>query len=124
MKVHFALRKNYLSRNLITKFESEAPKVYTRALNYLEKWFLFESLQYRAFQVLSLKNVKKSPSLDGIIDIWMLSPWKNELPSDALPEELSALESLFSSLSGYSVEKWCSFFSKESAPNLLKLCNM
>jgi hypothetical protein len=70
----------------------------------LEKWFPFESLQYRTFQVLSLENVEKSPSLDEIIDIWMLSPWKNELPSDALHEELAALESVFSSLSGNSVK--------------------
>jgi hypothetical protein len=95
MKVHFALRKNYLPRNLIEKFESKALKVYTRALNYLEKWFPFESLHYRAFQVLSLGNVEKSPSLDEIIDIWMLSPWKNKLPSDALHEELANLESVF-----------------------------
>jgi hypothetical protein len=51
----------------------------------------------------------------------MLSPRNNELPSDALHEELAALESVFSSLSGNSIEKWCSFFSKESAPNLLKI---
>jgi hypothetical protein len=88
MKVHF--RKKYLSRNVVSKFESEALKVYTRALNYLEKWFPFESLQYRAFQVLSLENVEKSSSLDEIIDIRMLSPWKNKLPSDALHEEFAA----------------------------------
>jgi hypothetical protein len=87
----------------------------------LEKWFSFESLQYRAFQVLRLENVEKSPSLDEIIDMWMLSPWRNELPSDALHKELAASESDFSSLSGNSVEKWCSFFSKEYFPNLLKI---
>jgi hypothetical protein len=74
MKVHFALRKNYFPRNSIAKFESEALKVYAKALNYLEKWFPFESLQFRAFQVLGLDNVEKSPSLDEIIDVWMLSP--------------------------------------------------
>jgi hypothetical protein len=87
----------------------------------LEKWFPFESLQYRAFQVLSLENVEKSPSLDEIIDIWMLSPQKKELPSEALHEELAALESVFSSLLGNSVEKWCSLFTKESSPNLIKI---
>jgi hypothetical protein len=121
MKEHFALWKNYLPRNLTAKFESDALEVYTRALNYLQKWFPFESLQYRAFQVLSLENVEKSQFLDEIIDIWMLSPLKNKLPSDALHEKLAALESVFSSLLGNSVEKWCSFFSKESAQNLLKI---
>jgi hypothetical protein len=90
VKVHFALRKNYLPRNLVVIFDSEALKVYTRALNYLEKWFPFKSLQYRTFQDLSLENVEKSPTLDDIIDIWLLSLWKNELPSDALYEEHAA----------------------------------
>jgi hypothetical protein len=68
-----------------------------------------------------MENVENNLSLDEIIDIWLLSPWKNEFPSDALHEELAALESVFSSLSINSVEKWCSFFSKGSAPNILKI---
>src|SRR2546425_13346489 len=70
---------------------------------------------------LGLGSGNKSPSLDEALEIWMMSPWINELPPDALLDELAALDMVLSSLQGTTVEKWCSFSNKESAPNLLKL---
>ena len=121
MKVKLALRKDYLPTRLVDKFIAEALQVYSRALNYLEKWFLFENSPYRHFTPFGLGTANKSPSLDEVLEVWMMSPWKNELPPDALHDEVGALDTVFKFLQGTSLEKWCSFFSKESAPILLKL---
>lgn len=121
MKVKLALRKDYLRSNLVERFTAEALQVYTRALNYLEKWFPFDSSPYRHFISFGIGSAKKSPSLDEVLEIWMMSPWKNELPPDALHDELGALDMVFNFLQGTSIEKWCSFFNKENAPILLKL---
>jgi len=51
-----------------------------------------------------------------------MSPWKSEHPPDALHDELSALDTVFTSLQGTTaLDKWCFYFSKESSPNLLKV---
>ncbi|XP_075770062.1 uncharacterized protein LOC142823237 [Pelodiscus sinensis] len=123
MKVTFAFQKDYLPVHVINKFTSEALNVYTRALKYLEKWFPFENSPYRVLSALSLANREKSPSFDEVIQIWMLSPWKKELPPISLYEELGALDMMFTSLEGTtSLDKWKYFFNKEpAAPNLLKL---
>ena len=120
MKVKLALRRNYFSDHMVKKFTTEALQVYTRALNYLEKWFDFDNSPYRHFSVLSLDA--KVPTLDEIIELWMMSPWKSELPPDALHDELSALDTMFTSIQGTTaLDKWCFFFSKESSPYLLKV---
>jgi hypothetical protein len=113
--------KNYLHRNLTAIFESEALKVYIRALNYLEKWFPFESLQYRTFQVLSLEK-----GWEISIFIWhhwhlVVIPLEEWVSIRRSSRRACCLRICFLSLSGNSIEKWCSFFSKESAPNLLKI---
>jgi hypothetical protein len=64
MKVHFESRKNYLPRNLIAKFELEAPKVYTRDLSYLEKWFLSKVCKIVLFKFSVWKMLR-------IIYLWM-----------------------------------------------------
>lgn len=53
----------------------------------------------------------------------MLSTWKNELAPNLLCKEVSALNTVFTSLQGMtSLDKWKYFFNKESAaPDLLKL---
>ena len=42
-------------------------------------------------------------------------------PPEHIYEELAALQSVFSSLEGNSINMWCNFFKKEGAPNLLKV---
>ncbi|XP_006131601.1 uncharacterized protein LOC102463496 [Pelodiscus sinensis] len=123
MKITFALGKDQLPVHVVNKFTSEALNVYTRALKYLEKWFPFENSPYCALSALSLANREKSPSFDEIIQIWMMSPWKKELPPNSLYEEVCALDMMFTSLEGTtSLDKWKYFFSKEpAASNLLKL---
>ena len=122
MKIKLAFRRNYLPDELVQKFTKEALLVYTRALTYLEKWFSFTNSPYCKFQALSLGNLKKTPTLDEIIEIWMMSPWKNDVPPDDFHDELGALEFVLPSLLGKStLDMWRSFFEKESAPNLLKI---
>ena len=43
------------------------------------------------------------------------------LPPDALHDELSALNALFTSLQETTLDKWCFYFSEESSTNLLKV---
>jgi hAT family C-terminal dimerisation region len=122
MKVKLAFRRNYLPDRLVQKFTQEALLVYTRALTYLEKWFSFNNSPYCKFTALSLGNLTKPPTLDEVIEIWMMSPWKNDVPPDDFHDELGALEFVFPSLPRTSsLDKWRSFFEKESAPNLLKI---
>ena len=121
MKVKVALRKGYLPTDTVNRFTADAIQVYTRALFYLEKWFPFNSPRFRSFSALGIGNMDRAPSLDEVIDIWMLSPWKNELPPDTLHDEISALQLVFFALEGSSLDRWKTFFTKEIAPNLLKL---
>jgi hypothetical protein len=59
MKVKLALRKDYLPTRLVDKFIAETLQVYSRALNYLEKWFLFENSPYRYFTPFGLRYCKQ-----------------------------------------------------------------
>lgn len=55
-------------------------------------------------------------------NIWLLSPWREELPPNTLFDEISALEEVYVHLQGdSSLEKWTYFFKKEPALSLLKL---
>ncbi|GFW07596.1 dimer_Tnp_hAT domain-containing protein [Trichonephila clavipes] len=63
------------------------------------------------------------PTLDQLLELWSISPWKQQTPPEQIYDELAALQSVFSSLKleGNSIEMWCKFFQKEEAPNLLKI---
>ena len=41
--------------------------------------------------------------------------WKSELAADALHDKLSALDAVFTSLQGTTLDKWSCYFSKEFA---------
>ncbi|GFS73799.1 uncharacterized protein TNCV_1458391 [Trichonephila clavipes] len=63
------------------------------------------------------------PTLDQLLELWSISPWKQQTPLEQIYDELAALQSVFPSLKleGNSIEMWCKFFQKEEAPNLLKI---
>src|SRR3989442_9360951 len=69
---------------------------------------------------LGLGSANKAPSLDEALEIWMMSPWRNELPPNTLlllsyvckiktilhtttHDELAALDMVLSSLQGTTV---------------------
>jgi len=123
MKVKFALRKNYLPQAAVDRFTREAELVYDRAIKYLTKWFSFEKSPYRCYAPLSLTTVPQPPSLDDVLEAWMASPLKAEVPPDTLQKEVKALATAFDSIRSCrsTSDAWCSFFQKENAPTLLKL---
>ncbi|CAH1109749.1 unnamed protein product [Psylliodes chrysocephalus] len=61
------------------------------------------------------------PTLDQLIDLWLISPWKQEPPPENMYEELAALQTVFPALEGKTVDMWCTFFRNEAAANLLKI---
>ncbi|GFX59870.1 hypothetical protein TNCV_4983831 [Trichonephila clavipes] len=64
----------------------------------------------------------KIATLDQLLELWSISPWKQKTPPEKIYDELAALQSVFPSLKleGNSIEMWCKFVQKEEAPNLLK----
>lgn len=122
MKVLFALRKKYLPQNAVQKFKKEASDVYRRAIAYLEKWYNFTDSVYEKLSCFNLIDRNNPPTLEELTNIWLLSPWREELPPNTLFDEISALEEVYVHLQGdSSLEKWTYFFKKEPAPSLLKL---
>ncbi|CAG4945643.1 unnamed protein product [Parnassius apollo] len=113
-----AMNKKYLSDEETQEFKKHALIAYQRAVACLEKWFQFENSVFRSFSCLDLE--RGLPTLDQLIELWTLTR-SNDTPPEALYSELAILSSVYQSLEGKSVDMWCSFFSKESAPNLLKL---
>lgn len=97
IKVHMALKKGYLSDNQSKEFTKNALNVYQRALAYIERWYDFENNNYKAFSCLDIE-CGRLPTLDQLIELWLLSPWKQQTPSESLYEELAAIRSVFSSL--------------------------
>ncbi|GFS75352.1 dimer_Tnp_hAT domain-containing protein [Trichonephila clavipes] len=63
------------------------------------------------------------PTLDQLLELLSISPWKQQTPPEQIYDELAALLSIFPSLKleGNSIEMWCNFFQKEEALNLLKI---
>ncbi|GFU75295.1 dimer_Tnp_hAT domain-containing protein [Trichonephila clavipes] len=121
IKVHVALKKGHLPDHEVEKFTKNAINAYHRALAYIEKWYPFENQNYKTF---SLKlECGRLPTLDQLLDIWSISPWKQQTPPEQIYDELAALQSVFPSLKleSNSIEMWCKFFQKEEAPNLLKI---
>ncbi|CAG5038746.1 unnamed protein product [Parnassius apollo] len=118
MKVRMSMNKKYLSDEETQEFKKLALIAYQRAVAYLEKWFQFENSVFRSFSCLDLE--RGLPTLDQLIELWTLTR-SNDTPPEALYSELAIFSSVYQSLEGKSVDMWCSFFSKESAPNLLKL---
>ncbi|GFV42261.1 dimer_Tnp_hAT domain-containing protein [Trichonephila clavipes] len=89
---------------------------------YKEKWYPFENQNYKTFSCLNLE-CGRLPTLDQLLELWSISPWKQQTPPEQIYDELAALQSVFPSLKleGNSIEMWCKFFQKEEAPNLLKI---
>ncbi|XP_060548947.1 uncharacterized protein LOC132712220 [Pantherophis guttatus] len=122
MKVLFALRKKHLPENAMQKFKKKAINVYQRAIAYLEKWYNFTDSVYEALSCFNLIDRINPPTLEEMTNIWLLSPWREELPPNTLFDEISALEEVYVHLQGdSSLDKWTYFFKKEPALSLLKL---
>ncbi|GFW26083.1 dimer_Tnp_hAT domain-containing protein [Trichonephila clavipes] len=122
LKVHVALKKGHLPDHEVEKFTKNATNAYHRALAYIEKWYPFENQNYKTFSCLNLE-CGRLPTLDQLLELWSISPWKQQTPPEQIYYELAALQSVFPSLKleGNSIEMWCKFFQKEEAPNLLKI---
>ncbi|GFT14475.1 uncharacterized protein TNCV_4004411 [Trichonephila clavipes] len=122
IKVHVALKKGHLPDHEVEKFTKNATNAYHRALAYIEKWYPFENQYYKTFSCLNLE-CGRLPTLDQLLELWSISPWKQQTPPEQIYDELAALQSVFPSLKleGNSIEMWCKFFQKEEAPNLLKI---
>ncbi|GFS85023.1 uncharacterized protein TNCV_1306281 [Trichonephila clavipes] len=122
IKVHVALKKGHLPDHEVEKFTKNATNAYHRALAYIEKWYPFENQNYKTFSCLNLE-CGRLPTLDQLLELWSISPWKQQTPPEQIYGELAALQSVFPSLKleGNSIEIWCKFFQKEEAPNLLKI---
>ncbi|GFV62648.1 dimer_Tnp_hAT domain-containing protein [Trichonephila clavipes] len=106
----------------VEKFTKNATNAYHRALAYIEKWYPFENQNYKTFSCLNLE-CGRLPTLDQLLELWSISPWKQQTPPEQIYDKLAALQSVFPSLKleGNSIEMWCKFFQKEEAPNLLKI---
>ncbi|GFS98471.1 dimer_Tnp_hAT domain-containing protein [Trichonephila clavipes] len=106
----------------VEKFTKNATNAYHRALAYIEKWYPFENQNYKTFSCLNLE-CGRLPTLDQLLDLWSISPRKQQTPPEQIYDELAALQSAFPSLKleSNSIEMWCKFFQKEEAPNLLKI---
>jgi hypothetical protein len=83
MKVHMALRKGYLTEKQSKEFTKNALNVYQRALAYIEQWYDFQNTNYKAFSYLDIE-CGRLPTLDQLIELWSLSPWKQETPPEYL----------------------------------------
>ncbi|GFU61461.1 uncharacterized protein TNCV_2287621 [Trichonephila clavipes] len=122
IKVHVALKKGHLPDHEVEKFTKNATNAYHRALAYTEKWYPFENQNYKTFSCLNLE-CGRLPTLDQLLELRSISPWKQQTPPEQIYDELAVLQSVFPSLKleGNSTEMWCKFFQKEEAPNLLKI---
>ncbi|GFT15138.1 uncharacterized protein TNCV_3141951 [Trichonephila clavipes] len=121
MEVHVALKKGHLPDHEVENFTKNATNAYHRALAYIEKWYPFENQNYKTFSCLNLE-CRRLPTPDQLLELWSISPWKQQTPPEQIYDELAALQSVFPSLKleDNSTEMWCKFFQKE-APNLLKI---
>ncbi|GFW84758.1 dimer_Tnp_hAT domain-containing protein [Trichonephila clavipes] len=106
----------------VEKFTKNATNTYHRPLAYIEKGYTFENQNYKTFSCLNLV-CGRLPTLDQLLELWSISPWKQQTPPEQIYDELAALQIVFPSLKleGNSIEMWCKFFQKEEAPNLLKI---
>ncbi|GFX83882.1 dimer_Tnp_hAT domain-containing protein [Trichonephila clavipes] len=117
-----AFKKGHLPDHEVEKFTKNATNAYHRALAYIEKWYPFENQNYKTFSCLNLE-CGRLPTLDQLLELRSISPWKQQTPPEQIYDELAALQSVFPSLKleGNSIEMWCKFFQKGEAPNLLKI---
>ncbi|GFV36662.1 dimer_Tnp_hAT domain-containing protein [Trichonephila clavipes] len=96
--------------------------VRSRELAYdgLKAPYSFENQNYKTFSCLNLECGRLT-TLDQLLELWPISPRKQQNPSEQIYDELATLQSVFSSLKleGNSIEMWCKFF--QEAPNLLKI---
>lgn len=114
-----ALRKGYFSDNQANEFTKNALNVYQRALAYIERWYNFKNDNYKAFSCLDIE-CGRLLTLDQLVKIWLLPPWKQQTPPENIYDELASIQSVFSSLEGNSINMWCKLlFNNEAAPKLL-----
>ncbi|GFU72202.1 uncharacterized protein TNCV_509651 [Trichonephila clavipes] len=94
IKVHVALKKGHLLDHEVEKFTKNATNAYHRALAYIEKWYPFENQYYKTFSCLNLE-CGRLPTLDQLLELWSISPWKQQTPPEQIYDELAALQSVF-----------------------------
>ncbi|GFU92335.1 transposon Tf2-9 polyprotein [Trichonephila clavipes] len=75
-------------------FTKNATNAYHRALAYIEKWYPFENQNYKTFSCLNLE-CGRLPTLDQLLELWSISPWKQKTPPKQIYDELAALQSVF-----------------------------
>lgn len=64
-------------------------------------------------------SAKKSPSLDEELEIWMMSPWRYDLPPYTMHDGLNVLDVIFDFLQGNLLKSGVRFFNKETASIIL-----
>ncbi|GFT51502.1 hypothetical protein TNCV_51231 [Trichonephila clavipes] len=78
----------------VEKFTKNATNAYHRALAYIKKWYPFENQNYKTFSCLNLE-CGRLPTLDQLLELWSISPWKQQTPPEQIYDELAALQSVF-----------------------------
>ncbi|GFT08446.1 uncharacterized protein TNCV_2324631 [Trichonephila clavipes] len=86
IKVHVALKKGHLPDHEVEKFTKNATNAYHRALAYIEKWYPFENQYYKTFSCLNLE-CGRLPTLDQLLQLWSISPWKQQTPPEQIYDE-------------------------------------
>ncbi|GFU96465.1 uncharacterized protein TNCV_90381 [Trichonephila clavipes] len=87
----------FLQDHEVEKFTKNATNAYHRALAYIEKWYPFENQNYKTFSCLNLE-CGRLPTLDQLLELRSISPWKQQTPPEQIYDELAALQSVFPSL--------------------------
>ncbi|GFW25752.1 uncharacterized protein TNCV_1310131 [Trichonephila clavipes] len=90
-------QENEISDHEVEKFTKNATNAYHRALAYIEKWYPFEIQNYKTFSCLNLE-CGRLPTLDQLLELLSISPWKQQTPPEQIYDELAALLSVFPSL--------------------------
>lgn len=108
----------HLSPTQIQSFRKDATNVYTRALEYLKKWFNFDNNVLETFKILSLDEVFSFDSLLELVRICAIT-----VVGDDLYKEYCILKQTIPKLKTKSKidERWIEFFKNCDAPNLQKL---
>ncbi|KII74435.1 hypothetical protein RF11_05568 [Thelohanellus kitauei] len=95
LNVKMYFRKKYIFQPAVDQLMRESLTLCRQVIDYLPKWYKFHKSAYRYCPALSIHGTTMQPLFDDILDVWMHTPFKENVPSYNFNKQVKLLTEVY-----------------------------